>query len=149
MQELDQDKILDDLTSSDYKYGFVTDVDTQVIAKGLNEDVIRLISSKKEEPEWLLEYRLKAYRHWLTIKQPEWAHLQIPEIDFQEVIYYADPRQKKDGTDGSDEIDPELLKTFERLGIPLDEKNQLTGVALDAVMDSVSVKTTFSEVLAE
>ena len=149
MQELDQDKILDDLASSDYKYGFITDVDTQFIDKGLNEDVIRLISSKKEEPEWLLEYRLKAYRHWLTIKQPTWAHLEMPEIDFQEIIYYADPRQKKDGPASLDEIDPELLKTFERLGIPLDEQKQLTGVAVDAVMDSVSVKTTFSEVLAE
>ena len=140
MQELDQDKILDDLTSSDYKFGFSTDVDTHFIDKGLNEDVIRLISTKKEEPEWLLEYRLKAYRHWLTIKQPEWAHLKIPKIDFQEIIYYADPRGKKDGPKSLDEVDPELLKTFERLGIPLDEQNQLTGVAVDAVMDSVSIK---------
>ncbi|NLZ96132.1 MAG: Fe-S cluster assembly protein SufB, partial [Bacteroidales bacterium] len=149
MQELDQDKILDEVTTADYKYGFVTDVDTQFIDKGLNEDVIRLISSKKEEPEWLLEYRLEAYRHWLTIKQPEWAHLEIPEIDFQEIIYYADPRQMKDGIENSNDIDPELLKTFERLGIPLDEHTQMTGVAVDAVMDSVSVKTTFSDTLAE
>ena len=141
MQETDQDKILNDLTSSDYKFGFSTDVETEFIDKGLSESVVRLISSKKEEPEWLLEYRLKAYRHWLTIKQPTWAHLNIPEIDFQEIIYYADPTKKKDGPNSLDEIDPELLKTFERLGIPLDEQKQLTGVAVDAVMDSVSVKT--------
>ncbi len=149
MQESDQDKILGELTSSDYKFGFSTDVDTHFIDKGLNEDVVRLISANKEEPEWLLEYRLKAYRHWLTMKQPEWAHLRIPEIDFQEIIYYADPRGKKDGPQSLDEIDPELLKTFERLGIPLNEQKQLTNVAVDAVMDSVSIKTTFKDVLAE
>lgn len=149
MQETDQDKILDELTTSDYKFGFSTDVHTEFIDKGLNEDVIRLISSKKEEPEWLLDFRLKSYRHWLTMKQPEWAHLNIPEIDFQEIIYYADPSKKKNGPTSLDEIDPELLKTFERLGIPLDEQKQLTGVAVDAVMDSVSITTTFKEVLAE
>lgn len=149
MQETDQDKILDELTTSDYKFGFLTDVHTELIDKGLNEDVVRLISSKKDEPEWLLDFRLKAYRHWLTMKQPEWAHLNIPEIDFQEIIYYADPSKKKDGPTSLDEIDPELLKTFERLGIPLDEQKQLTGVAVDAVMDSVSIATTFKEVLAE
>ncbi|HTN68425.1 MAG TPA: Fe-S cluster assembly protein SufB [Dysgonamonadaceae bacterium] len=149
MQKLDQDKILDDLATSDYKYGFVTDVHTDTIDKGLNEDVIRLISSKKEEPEWLLDFRLKSYRHWLTMKQPEWAHLTIPEIDFQDMIYYADPTKQKDGPKSLDEIDPELLKTFERLGIPLEEQKQLTGVAVDAVMDSVSIKTTFQDVLAE
>ncbi|MFA6863037.1 MAG: Fe-S cluster assembly protein SufB, partial [Dysgonamonadaceae bacterium] len=149
MQATDQDKILNDLTTSDYKFGFSSDVDTYTIEKGLNEDVIRLISSKKEEPEWLLEFRLKAYRNWLTMKQPEWAHLNIPEIDFQEIIYYADPTKKKDGPKSLDEVDPELLKTFERLGIPLDEQKQLTGVAVDAVMDSVSIKTTFKDVLAE
>ena len=149
MQETDQDKILDELTTSDYKFGFLTDVHTELIDKGLNEDVVRLISSKKDEPEWLLDFRLKAYRHWLTMKQPEWAHLNIPEIDFQEIIYYADPSKKKDGPTSLDEIDPELLKTFERLGIPLDEQKQLTGVAVDAVMDSVSITTTFKDVLAE
>ena len=148
MQELDQDQILTELTTQDYKYGFTTDVETEVIDKGLNEDVIRLISSKKEEPEWMLEFRLKAYRHWLTLKTPEWAHLTFPEIDYQDIIYYADPTKKK--TPGSlDEIDPELLKTFDRLGIPLHEQKMLTGVAVDAVMDSVSIKTTFKEVLAE
>lgn len=149
MQETDQDKILDELTTSDYKFGFSTDVHTELIDKGLNEDVVRLISSKKDEPEWLLDFRLKAYRHWLTMEQPEWAHLNIPEIDFQEIIYYADPSKKKDGPTSLDEIDPELLKTFERLGIPLDEQKQLTGVAVDAVMDSVSITTTFKDVLAE
>ncbi len=148
MQELDQDQILADLTTQDYKYGFTTDVETEVIEKGLNEDVIRLISSKKEEPEWMLEFRLKAYRHWLTMKTPEWAHLKFPEIDYQDIIYYADPTKKK--KPGSlDEVDPELLKTFDRLGIPLEEQKMLTGVAVDAVMDSVSIKTTFKEVLAE
>ena len=148
MQELDQDQILNELTNQDYKYGFFTDVETYTIEKGINEDVVRLISSKKNEPEWLLEFRLKAYRHWLTMKLPDWAHLNIPEIDFQEIIYYADPTNKKTPK-SLDEVDPELLKTFERLGIPLDEQKQLTGVAVDAVMDSVSIKTTFKEVLAE
>lgn len=148
-EEVDQDQLLNDLTTSDYKYGFETKVHTELIEKGLNEDVVRLISAKKEEPEWMLEFRLKAYRHWLTMKMPKWAHLNIPEIDFQDVIYYADPRKKKEGPKSLEEVDPELLKTFERLGIPLDEQKQLTGVAVDAVMDSVSVKTTFKEVLAE
>ena len=148
MQEIDQDQILTELTTQEYKYGFATDVETEVIEKGLNEDVIRLISSKKEEPEWLLEFRLKAYRHWLTMETPDWAHLKFPEIDYQDIIYYADPTKKK--KPGSlDEVDPELLKTFDRLGIPLDEQKMLTGVAVDAVMDSVSIKTTFKEVLAE
>ena len=148
MQELDQDQILSELTTQDYKYGFTTDVETYVIDKGLNEDVIRHISVQKEEPEWLLEFRLKAYRHWLTMEVPDWAHLDIAPIDYQDLIYYADPTKKK--TPGSlDEIDPELLKTFERLGIPLNEQKMLTGVAVDAVMDSVSIKTTFKDVLAE
>ncbi len=148
MQEVDQDQILAEITTQEYKYGFTTDVDTYVIDKGLNEDVIRLISAKKEEPEWLLEFRLKAYRHWLTMEMPEWAHLDIPPIDYQEMIYYADPSHKKN-PQSLDEVDPELLKTFERLGIPLEEQKVLTGVAVDAVMDSVSIKTTFKEALAE
>ena len=148
MQELNQDQILNDLTTQDYKFGFFTDVETDVIEKGLSEEVIRLISVKKEEPEWLLEYRLKAYRYWLTMKLPDWAHLKVPEIDYQDIIYYADPTKKKSPR-SLDEVDPELLKTFERLGIPLEERKQLTGVAVDAVMDSVSIKTTFKEVLAE
>lgn len=150
MQET-QDKILEDVTSGDYKYGFVTDIETEVIPIGLNEDVVRLISAKKNEPDWLLEYRLKAYRHWLTMKTPEWAHLEIPEIDYQSISYYAAPK-KKDGPKSLDEVDPELLKTFDKLGVPLHEREILAGVqtmAVDAVVDSVSVKTTFKEVLAE
>lgn len=147
MQE-DQDKILDEVTSGEYKYGFVTDIEAESIAKGLNEDVIRLISSKKNEPEWLLEFRLNAYRHWLTMKMPEWAHLDIPEINYQGVIYYSAPKQKI-APESLDEVDPELLKTFDKLGIPLQEQKMLAGMAVDAVVDSVSVKTTFKETLAE
>ena len=131
-----------------YKYGFTTDIHTEIIDKGLNEDVIRLISSKKEEPEWLLEFRLQAYRYWLTQEEPKWGHLQMPEIDYQAISYYADPTKKKDDN-GKKEIDPELMKTFDKLGIPLEERMALSGMAVDAVMDSVSVKTTFKEKLAE
>jgi Fe-S cluster assembly protein SufB len=146
--ENDQDKVLDEVTSGEYKYGFVTDIETDVIPKGLSEDVVRLISSKKEEPEWMLEFRLKAYRHWQTMKMPAWANLKIPEINYQEIIFYAAPMQKP--APGSlSEVDPELLKTFDKLGIPLGEQKRLTGVAVDAVMDSISVKTTFRETLAE
>ncbi len=146
--EKDQDKLLGEVTSGEYKYGFVTDIETEIIPKGLSEDVVRLISAKKEEPEWMLEFRLKAFRHWQTMKMPKWAHLNIPEIDFQDIIYYAAPKQKK-GPDSLSDVDPELLKTFDKLGIPLEEQKRLTGVAVDAVMDSVSVKTTFRETLAE
>ena len=146
--EKEQDKVLNEVTSGEYKYGFVTDIETEVIPKGLTEEVVRLISAKKEEPEWMLEFRLKAFRHWQTMKMPSWAHLNIPEIDFQDIIYYAAPVQKK-GPDSLDDVDPELLKTFEKLGIPLEEQKHLTGVAVDAVMDSISVKTTFRETLAE
>ena len=131
----------------DYKYGFVTDIDTEIIPIGLSEDVVRLISAKKHEPEWLLDFRLKAFRYWQTLKMPQWAHLSIPEIDYQSISYYAAPRTSdKDKTSG--EIDPELLETFDKLGIPLAERNQLAGMAVDAVMDSVSVKTTHREKLA-
>jgi Fe-S cluster assembly protein SufB len=146
--ENDQDKLLGEVTSGEYKYGFVTDIDTEVIPRGLNEDIVRLISAKKEEPEWMLEFRLKAFRHWQTMKMPKWAHLNVPEIDYQNIIYYAAPKQKK-GPDSLGDVDPELLKTFDKLGIPLEEQKRLTGVAVDAVMDSVSVKTTFRETLAE
>ncbi len=139
--------ILKDITSSEYKYGFETEIETDIIARGLNEDVVRLISQKKNEPEWLLEFRLKAYRKWLTMKLPTWAHLDIPEIDFQAISYYAAPR--KNAPKSLDEVDPELLKTFDKLGIPLEEQKALSGMAVDAVMDSVSVKTTFRETLAE
>ena len=146
--ENDQDKVLGEVTSGEYKYGFVTDIETEVIPAGLNEDIIRLISEKKNEPEWLLEFRLKAFRHWQTMKMPSWANLKIPEIRYQDIIYFAAPKQKVTPASISD-VDPELLKTFEKLGIPLEEQKRLTGVAVDAVMDSVSVKTTFRETLAE
>ncbi len=146
--ENDQDKILTELTGNDYKYGFVTDIDIDSIPKGLNEDIIRMISAKKNEPDFMLEFRLKSFRHWQTMKMPGWAHLAIPKINYQDIIYYAAPKQKP-VLAGLDEVDPELLRTFDRLGIPLDEQKRLTGVAVDAVMDSVSVKTTFRETLAE
>ncbi|MBR3911668.1 MAG: Fe-S cluster assembly protein SufB, partial [Alistipes sp.] len=146
MAEKDKD-ILDNI-DGEYKYGFTTDIETETIARGLNEDVIRLISAKKEEPEWMLERRLKAFRHWQTMKLPTWAHLDIPEIDFQDIIYYAAPKQRKK-LGSMDEVDPELKRTFDKLGIPLEEQMALAGVAVDAVMDSVSVKTTFRETLAE
>jgi len=140
--------LINDIAQSEYKYGFTTDVDTDIIASGLSEDVVRLISSKKNEPEWLLEFRLKAYRKWLTMSVPKWAHLRIPEIDFQAISYYAAPKTQEDKKDK--EIDPEILKTFDKLGIPLEERAALAGnMAVDAVMDSVSVKTTFRETLAE
>ncbi|MCQ2239850.1 MAG: Fe-S cluster assembly protein SufB [Bacteroidaceae bacterium] len=144
----EKNKLVREVAEKKYEYGFTTDVHTDIIEKGLNEDVVRLISSKKGEPEWLLEFRLKAYRHWLTMKVPTWAHLQIPEIDFQAISYYADPTAKKK-KEGSKEIDPELMKTFDKLGIPLEERLALSGTAVDAVMDSVSVKTTFKEKLNE
>ena len=131
-----------------YKFGFTTDVHTEIIDKGLNEDVIRLISSKKGEPDWLLDFRLQAFRYWQTQTQPTWGHLRLPDIDYQAISYYADPTKKK-GNAQSKEIDPELMKTFDKLGIPLEERLALSGTAVDAVMDSVSVKTTFKEKLSE
>ncbi len=130
-----------------YEYGFTTDVHTDIIEKGLNENVVRLISAKKGEPEWMLEFRLKAFRHWLTMRQPDWAHVHVPPIDYQAISYYADPLVRK--KDEKKEIDPELMKTFDKLGIPLEERLALSGVAVDAIMDSVSVKTTFKQHLAE
>ncbi|MDE6390918.1 MAG: Fe-S cluster assembly protein SufB, partial [Duncaniella sp.] len=135
-------------TSGEYKYGFTSDIETAIIPRGLSEDVVRLISAKKGEPEWLLEFRLKAYRHWLTLPVPDWAHLTIPDIDFQDISYYAEP-VKKEGPKSLDEVDPQVLDTFNRLGIPLEEQKLLSGMAVDAVMDSVSVKTTHREKLAE
>jgi Fe-S cluster assembly protein SufB len=143
-----KDQILTEVTNGDYKYGFTTDIDTDTIPRGLNEDVIRMISAKKKEPEFMLEFRLKSYRHWLTMKMPRWAHLTVPEIRYQDIIYYAAPKQVI-GPKSLDEVDPELLRTFNRLGIPLEEQKHLSGVAVDAVMDSISVKTTFKETLAE
>lgn len=130
-----------------YKYGFTTDVATEIIDRGLNEDVVRLISFKKEEPQWLLDFRLHAFHLWQQMEMPTWAHLRIPEIDYQAISYYADPTKKKQG--GPKELDPELIKTFDKLGIPLEERMMLGGMAVDAVMDSVSVKTTFKETLME
>ena len=144
---MDKDKeILEGLTEKEYEHGFVTDVDHECIPKGLSEDIIRLISAKKEEPEWMLEFRLEAFRRWQKMTMPRWAHLDIPEIDFQDIIYYAAP--KKD-SDRPKEIDPELEKTFDKLGIPLNERAALAGVAVDAVFDSVSVKTTFRKELSD
>ncbi len=137
-----------DIVNKDYEYGFTTDVETEVIDKGLSEDVVRLISEKKGEPEWLLEFRLQAYRYWAGQKQPEWGHLDMPEINYQDISYYADPTKSAKSGD-SKEIDPELMKTFDKLGIPLEERMALAGTAVDAVMDSVSVKTTFSAKLKE
>ena len=145
----DSGEILADATSGEYKYGFVTDIDTDIVPPGLSEDVIRLISAKKGEPQWLLEFRLKAYRKWLTMKMPDWAHLDIPPIDYQAISYYAAPVKKKDSPKSLDEVDPELIDTFNKLGISLEEQKKLSGVAVDAVMDSVSVKTTHREKLAE
>ncbi len=143
----EQDKIINEVTESDYKYGFETLIETETLPKGLNEDIVRAISAKKEEPDWMTESRLKAFRHWQTLKMPEWAHLDIPEIDYQDIIYYAAPKKKPE-LESLDEVDPELIDTFNKLGIPLEEQKQLSGVAVDAVIDSVSVKTTFSETLA-
>ena len=144
----DSNDILKDVTQNEYKYGFVTDIETDIVPAGLNEDVIRHISAVKGEPEWLLEFRLKAYRHWLTLEVPTWGHLDIPPIDFQAISYYAAPK-KKELKKSMDEVDPELVKTFNKLGINLEEQKVLAGVAVDAVMDSVSVKTTHREKLAE
>ncbi len=147
------DEIIKNIAGKEYEHGFVTELEQEFIPKGLNEDIVRLISAKKNEPQWLLDFRLDAYRKWTRMKQPSWAHLDIPEIDFQEIIYYAAP--KKD-SDRPKEIDPELMKTFDKLGIPLNEREILAGVssgegnvAFDAVFDSVSVKTTFRKALAE
>ena len=143
----EQNEFVRSVAEKKYEYGFTTDVKTDIIDSGLNEDVIREISRRKEEPEWMLNFRLKAYRHWLTLKQPTWGHVNLPEIDYQAISYYADPTKKK--PNGKTEIDPELMRTFDKLGIPLEERMALSGVAVDAVMDSVSVKTTFKERLSE
>jgi Fe-S cluster assembly protein SufB len=131
------------LVNAEYEHGFITDIETDTVAPGLNEDVIRLISKKKEEPEWLLQWRLDAYQHWLTMETPEWAHVHHEEIDYQAISYYSAPKSKDDGPKSLDEVDPKLLETYEKLGIPLQEQMMLAGVAVDAVFDSVSVATTF------
>jgi len=140
---------IESFVTGEYKYGFVTDVETDTVAPGLNEDVIRLISRKKQEPEFMLEWRLKAYRHWLTMEEPKWANVKYGPIDYQKIAYYSAPKSKKEGPKSLDEVDPELLKTYERLGIPLRERGRLAGVAVDAVFDSVSVATTFKDKLGE
>ena len=145
--ESKENGIIDSLASGEYKYGFTTEIETETIPIGLSEDVVRLISAKKEEPEWLLEFRLKAFAYWKTLPLPTWAHLDIPEIDFQSISYYAAPR--KNAPQSLDEVDPELLKTFDKLGIPLEEQKRLSGMAVDAVMDSTSIKTTYKDELAK
>ena len=140
---------LDVLTSQDYKYGFVTDIETESAPPGLNEDIIRWISAKKQEPEFLLEWRLKAYRHWLKLSEPTWPNVRYKPIDYQSIVYYSAPKSTKDGPKSLDEVDPELLATYEKLGIPLQERAALAGVAVDAVFDSVSVATTFKGKLEE
>jgi Fe-S cluster assembly protein SufB len=141
-------EILEDYTKSDYKYGFTSNIDTELIPKGLNEDTIRLISSKKEEPQWLLDWRLKAFRHWETLTEPKWPNVKYPPVNYQDIIYYADPKPKKI-LNSLDEVDPELLATYEKLGISIVEQKRLTGVAMDIVIDSVSVATTFKKQLSE
>ena len=142
------DEILDEVTASEYKYGFVTDIESDTVAPGLNEDVIRMISAKKNEPSWMLEWRLDAFKIWLDMKEPEWSNVTYEKPDFQAISYYSAPKQKKT-LDSLDEVDPELLKTFEKLGISLNEQKRLSGVAMDIVVDSVSVATTFKKTLGE
>jgi Fe-S cluster assembly protein SufB len=137
------------LLESDYKYGFVTDIEVDAAPKGLTEETIRFISNKKNEPEWMLNYRLKAFRHWLTLSEPTWANVHYPKIDYQNIVYYSAPKKKATGPKNLEELDPELLKTFARLGIPLGEQKRISGVAVDAVFDSVSVGTTHQDTLAE
>jgi Fe-S cluster assembly protein SufB len=143
-----ENNVIEDLANQEYKYGFVTDVEADAAPKGLNEDIVRLISRKKGEPEWLLEWRLKAYRHWLTMREPHWPNVHYPPVDYQDIIYYSAPKQKT-GPKSLADVDPEILKTYEKLGIPLAERELLAGVAVDAVFDSVSVGTTFKAKLKE
>jgi len=140
---------IQDLANQEYKYGFYTDVETDSAPPGLNEDIIRLISNKKEEPEFMLEWRLKAYKHWLTMTEPKWPNVQYPPIDYQSIVYYSAPKSQEDGPQSLDDVDPELLETYKKLGIPLEEQELLAGVAVDAVFDSVSVATTYKEKLGE
>ena len=143
----DSTNTIETIANQEYKWGFVSDIEADSIPRGLSEDVVRLISAKKREPEWLLEWRLKAYRHWLTMTEPTWANVHYPKIDYQDIIYYAAPKRGKNAPKSLDEVDPELLRTYEKLGIPLQERAILAGVAVDAVFDSVSVATTFKEKL--
>ncbi|MDA9325087.1 Fe-S cluster assembly protein SufB [Flavobacteriales bacterium] len=147
-EELSEDELLEKVTSTEYKYGFTTDIESDTIAKGLSEDVVRLISKKKEEPAWMLEYRLKAYNTWLEMEEPDWANVNYPKPNYQDIIYYSAPKQKMK-LDSLDDLDPELKKTFDKLGISLNEQKRLSGVAVDIVMDSVSVATSFKSKLAD
>src|SRR6478609_8632977 len=140
---------IETLANQEYKWGFITDIEADSVPAGLNEDIIRLISTRKNEPEFMLEWRLKAYRNWLTMEEPTWAHVHYPPINYQDIIYYSAPKTKKDRPKSLDEVDPELLQTYEKLGIPLNEREILAGVAVDAVFDSVSVATTFKGKLSE
>src|ERR1035437_7082104 len=140
---------IEGLLKTEYKYGFVTDVEADAAPPGLNEDIVRLISSKKNEPQFMLDWRLKAFRHWLTMKEPTWPHVHYPPIDYQASVYYSAPKKKGDGPRSLEDVDPKLLETYEKLGIPLHERGRLAGVAVDAVFDSVSVGTTFKKQLAE
>lgn len=140
---------INQFVNNDYQHGFITAIEADALPPGLSEDVVRIISAKKQEPEFMLQWRLKAYRHWLTMQEPTWAHVHYPKINYQDIIYYSAPKSKKDGPKSLDEVDPELLKTYEKLGIPLNERAALAGVAVDAVFDSVSVATTFKSKLAE
>ncbi len=144
-----KENTIESLVNQEYKYGFVTDIETDSAPPGLNEDIIRLISAKKNEPEFMLEWRLKAYRHWLTMEEPKWPNVHYPPIDYQSIVYYSAPKSKGSGPKSLEEVDPELLETYEKLGIPLKEREMLAGVAVDAVFDSVSVATTFKGKLAE
>src|ERR1035437_3417378 len=146
--EKEQNNLLNEITQGDYKYGFFSDIEMDMAPMGITEDTIRYISKKKNEPEFMLEFRIKAYQHWLTMKEPELAHITHPPINYQDIIYYAAPKEKKEFS-SLDQVDPELIETFKKLGISLDEQKRLTGVAVDAVIDSVSVKTTFSETLSK
>ncbi|MBU0474198.1 MAG: Fe-S cluster assembly protein SufB [Bacteroidetes bacterium] len=147
-KSLSDEKLINEFTDSEYKWGFVTDIESDDFAKGLSEDVVRKISAIKKEPEWMTEYRVKAYKHWLTLKEPKWPNVKYPEIDFQDIRYYSAPK-KQPQLESLDEVDPELLRTFEKLGIPIEEQKKFANVAVDAVFDSVSVKTTFQATLKE
>lgn len=147
-KEESENSILEEITSSEYKYGFTTNIEADEAPKGLDESIVRFISNKKNEPEWMLEWRLKAFRHWLTLKEPKWQNVTYPKVDFQDIKYYSAPKQKKTAN-SLDEIDPELRATFEKLGISLNEQKRLTGVAIDAVIDSVSIATTFKDKLGD
>lgn len=148
MAKYTEEELEKELETSEYKYGFVTNIETEKAPKGLNEDIIRLISEKKNEPNWLLENRLQAFRYWTTLEEPTWAHVKYPKVDFQDIYYYAAPKPKKK-VDSLDEVDPELIEMYKKLGISIDEQKRLQGIAVDIVMDSVSVQTTFKEKLAE